>query len=239
MTVAEMIKKTRLDNNMTQEEYGSVFGITRQTVSSWENEKSMPDLQMLITICNTYKISLDTLLNENNEYVYKISSLQKVGKAMKKLFYALSFLLGIFLIMVVVWHFKAEEKNSSFALRAQEQGFSLEKGHYILENSGVLYELPNQKLPFMKSDFYAQNITATYETEDFCCKIILIRDTKKYVFTIDYGIGSDISGTVTENNHVEYDKFSNQDSKLMNRYKEEINFILQKMIEYYDAVYDM
>lgn len=29
MTVAEMIKKTRLDNNMTQEEYGNKFGVTR------------------------------------------------------------------------------------------------------------------------------------------------------------------------------------------------------------------
>ena len=65
MTIAEMIKKTRQDNNMTQEEYANKFGVTRQTVSSWENEKSMPDLQLLITICNTYNFSLDSLLNED------------------------------------------------------------------------------------------------------------------------------------------------------------------------------
>ena len=41
MTIAEMIKKTRQDNNMTQEEYANKFGVTRQTVSSWENEKSI------------------------------------------------------------------------------------------------------------------------------------------------------------------------------------------------------
>ena len=63
MTVAEMIKKTRTEANMTQEEYGSKFGVTRQTVSSWENERSLPDLQMLIDICNTYHVSLDKLLN--------------------------------------------------------------------------------------------------------------------------------------------------------------------------------
>ena len=57
MTIAEMIKKTRQDNNMTQEEYANKFGVTRQTVSSWENEKSMPDLQLIITICNTYNFS--------------------------------------------------------------------------------------------------------------------------------------------------------------------------------------
>ena len=64
-----MIKKTRQDNNMTQEEYANKFGVTRQTVSSWENEKSMPDLQLLITICNTYNFSLDSLLNEDHKFV--------------------------------------------------------------------------------------------------------------------------------------------------------------------------
>lgn len=37
MTVAEMIKKTRTEANMTQGEYGLKLGVSRQTVSSWEN----------------------------------------------------------------------------------------------------------------------------------------------------------------------------------------------------------
>ena len=73
MTIAEMIKKTRLDNNITQEEYAQKFGVTRQTVSSWENGKSLPDLQLIITICNTYNLSLDALLNEDQIYVKKIA----------------------------------------------------------------------------------------------------------------------------------------------------------------------
>lgn len=40
MTVAEMIKQTRTESHMTQEEYGLKFGVSRQTVSSWENEVS-------------------------------------------------------------------------------------------------------------------------------------------------------------------------------------------------------
>ena len=77
MTIAEMIKKTRLDNNITQEEYAQKFGVTRQTVSSWENGKSLPDLQLIITICNTYNLSLDALLNEDQIYVKKIAITQK------------------------------------------------------------------------------------------------------------------------------------------------------------------
>ena len=84
MTIAEMIKKTRLDNNITQEEYAKKFGVTRQTVSSWENGKSLPDLQLIITICNTYNLSLDALLNEDQKYVNKIAITQKLVRILKK-----------------------------------------------------------------------------------------------------------------------------------------------------------
>ena len=77
MTVAEMIKKTRTEANMTQGEYGAKFGVSRQTVSSWENGRSLPDLQMLIDICNTYHVSLDKLLNEDKEFVEKIDFYNK------------------------------------------------------------------------------------------------------------------------------------------------------------------
>ena len=56
MTVAEMIKKTRTEANMTQGEYGAKFGVSRQTVSSWENGRSLPDLQMLIDILSLIHI---------------------------------------------------------------------------------------------------------------------------------------------------------------------------------------
>ena len=85
MTVAEMIKKTRTEANMTQGEYGAKFGVSRQTVSSWENGRSLPDLQMLIDICNTYHVSLDKLLNEDKEFVEKIDFYNKYKKAIRLL----------------------------------------------------------------------------------------------------------------------------------------------------------
>ena len=36
MTVAEMIRKTRTEANMTQGEYGAKFGVSRQTVGKME-----------------------------------------------------------------------------------------------------------------------------------------------------------------------------------------------------------
>ncbi len=100
MTVAEMIKKTRTDNHMTQQEYGDKFCVTRQTVSSWENGKSMPELQILINICNTYGISLDVLLNDDHKYTSTTNVAQKTARILKKLIPVLCAILFIFIVML-------------------------------------------------------------------------------------------------------------------------------------------
>lgn len=139
MTVAEMIKKTRTEANMTQEEYGSKFGVTRQTVSSWENEGSLPDLQMLIDICNTYHVSLDKLLNEDKEFVEKIDFYSKYKKAIRVLGVCLVAGLLIFAIIFINWKITEENMNQTFETNAKKLGFVKEK----------LYEL--------EKDFYKKN----------------------------------------------------------------------------------
>ncbi|MBT9617575.1 helix-turn-helix transcriptional regulator [Mediterraneibacter faecis] len=42
------------DNQLTQEEFGKLFHVTRQTVSNWENGKSYPDLQILVSMSNQF-----------------------------------------------------------------------------------------------------------------------------------------------------------------------------------------
>ena len=50
MNIGTQILKIRKEKGLTQEEFGKIFHVTRQTVSNWENEKSYPDLQILIDI---------------------------------------------------------------------------------------------------------------------------------------------------------------------------------------------
>lgn len=238
MTVAEMIKKTRLDNNMTQQEYGNKFGVTRQTVSSWENGKSMPDLQMLITICSTYKISLDLLLNDDYEYVNKIDITQKIGRTLKRVFPVLCAIACVFLIMFVVWKINEKRRNEDFASRVTELGFVLEDGRYIMQDKDVIYELPNQKLPFMKFDFYVQNILAIYRTEDYKCRIVLNYDDEKYIFSINYGVDTSISGIITTAGTIEYKQLSKYDSVLLDECEKDIKDILLQMKDYYNVAYN-
>ena len=142
MTVAEMIKETRTSSNMTQEEYGLKLGVSRQTVSSWENGRSMPDLQMLIDICNMYHISQDKLLNEDNKFVNKIDFYRRIGKILKIVSMCLGIGIVIYMLAFARWKIVAADKNEAFANNVKELGFVLEDGVCSMEENGVSFQLP-------------------------------------------------------------------------------------------------
>ena len=84
MNIGNQISAIRKEQQLTQEQFRSLFHVTRQTVSNWENEKSYPDLQMLIDISNQFEISLDTLIKEDSKMVKTIDKERVLGKIKKK-----------------------------------------------------------------------------------------------------------------------------------------------------------
>ena len=84
MNIGNQISAIRKEQQLTQEQFGSLFHVTRQTVSNWENEKSYPDLQMLIDISNQFEISLDTLIKEDSKMVKAIDKERVFGKIKKE-----------------------------------------------------------------------------------------------------------------------------------------------------------
>lgn len=85
MTIGKQILDIRKKQNITQEEFGKLFHVTRQTVSNWENEKSYPDLQTLVTISDLFKISLDTLLKGDHKMIARIDYERMYGSIKKRL----------------------------------------------------------------------------------------------------------------------------------------------------------
>ncbi|TPR12352.1 helix-turn-helix domain-containing protein [Apilactobacillus timberlakei] len=74
MKFGERLRKARQDKNLTQDTVAKHMIVSRQTISSWENEKTYPDITSLIKLSEYYDISLDLLLKEDNgmrEYLRK------------------------------------------------------------------------------------------------------------------------------------------------------------------------
>lgn len=79
MNLGSQILNIRKEKQLTQEEFGQLFHVTRQTVSNWENGKSYPDLQILVSMSNQFDISLDTLLKEDSQMVKSIDKERAIG----------------------------------------------------------------------------------------------------------------------------------------------------------------
>lgn len=62
MNFSQQIKKLRDSRGLTQEQMANELGISRQAVSNWENDRNLPDIEMLISISTTFDISLDELI---------------------------------------------------------------------------------------------------------------------------------------------------------------------------------
>ena len=67
MKFSEQIKDLRTREKLTQEQFAEKLNITRQAVSNWENDRNLPDIEMLILIAQNFHISLDELILGGND----------------------------------------------------------------------------------------------------------------------------------------------------------------------------
>jgi len=67
MDIAGKLKKARADAKMTQEQAAEALGVSRQTISNWENDKSYPDIVSVVKMSDLYCVSLDRLLKDVKE----------------------------------------------------------------------------------------------------------------------------------------------------------------------------
>ena len=55
----------RLSNNMTQEALASVVHVSRQTVSKWELDAALPEVDKAIELCKIFNCTLDNLFRDD------------------------------------------------------------------------------------------------------------------------------------------------------------------------------
>lgn len=62
MDFGEQIKNIRTGRNLTQQQMADKLKISRQAVSNWENNRNLPDIEMLIEIARAFDLTLDALI---------------------------------------------------------------------------------------------------------------------------------------------------------------------------------
>lgn len=71
----EKIRELRMAMNISQVELGNELGVSKQSVSNWENDNILPSVDMLVKIAKFFHVSCDYLLGLTSEKVLNVSEL--------------------------------------------------------------------------------------------------------------------------------------------------------------------
>ena len=100
MNLSDRILHLRKAKGLSQEELADRLGVSRQSVSKWESEQSVPDLDRLLSLCDLFEVSADYLLRgiepvKLSDETNLLKILSVVGTAMN--------VLGI-LLSCMIWY---------------------------------------------------------------------------------------------------------------------------------------
>ena len=111
MTLGEKLVELRKQKNLTQEKVAEELKVTRQTISNWELNQTIPDLEQSKALSKLYQISLDELVDNDMKAVLaeKISNTEKLAglsiKLLKGIIIGFFCFLGALLLTAIIRQF--------------------------------------------------------------------------------------------------------------------------------------
>lgn len=116
MTVGEKIQKYRKSLGLSQEELGRKLLVSRQTVSLWEKDQTVPTLDNLIRLKDIFGISVDEIVdpddreqnteiqpNEVYRFAFTEEELNEIYRLQRKLLYKKPLLFALVCILLIVF----------------------------------------------------------------------------------------------------------------------------------------
>lgn len=124
MDIGTKIKDARVVAKLTQEQVADALGVSRQTISNWENGKTYPDIVSVIKMSDLYSISLDHLLKEKEastmaNYLDYLEESTNTVKSKNKL--SESIIISVYLAiwafaLIVYWFFTSGSDAMGYSL---------------------------------------------------------------------------------------------------------------------------
>ena len=124
MDIGNKLNRARTNANLTQEQVAEVLGVSRQTISNWENEKTYPDIKSVVALSDLYCVSLDYLLKDKEEssmsdyldYLEESTNTVKSRNKLSSLLLVLSYLVIWSISIIVFWFFTSGSDAMGYSL---------------------------------------------------------------------------------------------------------------------------
>ena len=209
INIGEKIKKLRISNNMSQYDLGNKLFVSDKTISSWETNRTLPSIDLIMNLCEIFNVSLYQFIEEkkNNdlEMEIKIKTNDIENNRIKKLIKDQSIYLGIESHIAHYYSFKYRNTINEF-LRVRK-----ENNKYII-NYKKKHDNYVDEYESEISDFSSfSKILNIYGFEETCC---IEKTREKYLYQNKYEISFDDVknlGLFIEIEIIEYDKSKDEE----------------------------
>ena len=101
MNIGERIYELRRKNSMSQEDLAEKMNVSRQSISKWESNQSVPEVEKLIQLSNIFNVSTDWILKGENSKKQTSQSNKNNLKSVQTVSTALNytgFVIGTFIL---------------------------------------------------------------------------------------------------------------------------------------------
>lgn len=142
MNIKDKLLQIRKKSGMSQEEFANKIFVSRQTVSNWENGKFYPDIETLIIISDTFKISLDNLLKDDTELIKHID---KKISSHKKLVISLITIIILFIASVFCFYKYHNTHKNNIKLNANLIN---------IKDDSLIYSIDKKRITSDNIDYY-------------------------------------------------------------------------------------
>ena len=122
MDIGGKIKNARIQAKLTQEKAAEHLGVSRQTISNWENEKTYPDIISVIRMSDLYHISLDQLLKGEKpmsnylDYLEESTNVVKSETKLSKLILITTYLAIWAIALISFWFFTSGSDAMGYSM---------------------------------------------------------------------------------------------------------------------------
>ena len=67
MSIGINIQQLRINNGLTQEQLAEMLGVSRQSVSKWEMEQSLPEIDKVVLMSKLFSVGTNEILLEESD----------------------------------------------------------------------------------------------------------------------------------------------------------------------------
>ena len=100
MEIGQRIRELRAAHAMSQDDLAARVYVSRQTISSWENGKTYPDVQSLLLLSEIFGVTVDSLIKGDVETMNE--TIDRDVQTMKRLSYVMTVFI-LLMVAALIW----------------------------------------------------------------------------------------------------------------------------------------